>query len=182
MHITEYKRSESEPVDDILAALEGTVFHVTKLVNLPLILQCNEIRPNPDGSLPSTFGSSINSFFRRRGCVSLFDYRPEVSGELSSEELYDFRCRCWPFQPAQPEKGGIAIFILDPAEYPVLETWERWKETKSFSEMVVPHVEAGYPGPIPLHLIKKIITLEVTEDPNSFAAVYRAAAKSRQEE
>lgn len=163
-----YVRSETESLDDIEEYLQGKVFHVTRLTYLPLIIECGEIRTNSDGVLPTTFGFSDNASFRNRNCVSLFDYRPEPT-----EEIRNFRLRCYPFRPAYPPNGGIAILILQPNVYDVLIPWTLWKEENALREMVVPHVETGYPGPIPLNLVEEIISVEITEDPKSLAAQLR---------
>lgn len=163
-----YVRCETESLDDVRAYLQGRVFHVTRLSYLPSIVECGEIRPNRDGTLQTTFGPSNNAFFRNRNCVSLFDYRPEAT-----EEIEDFRGRCYPFRPAFPPNGGIAILILQPAAYDALIPWTRWKDEKALREMVVPYVEAGYPGPLPLCLVAEIMSLEITEDPKSLAAHLR---------
>ena len=52
----------------------GRVFHVTCLEVLNQMLVAGQICPNTDGDLPTPFGST-DSFFRKRGCVSVFDYR-----------------------------------------------------------------------------------------------------------
>ena len=163
-----YSRRETESLDDIEIYLQGRVFHVTRLAYLSSIVECGEIRPNSDGALPTTFGSSNNAFFRNRNCVSLFDYRPEPT-----DEIKDFRLRCYPFRPAFPPNGAIAILILRPAAYETLIPWTKWKDENVLSEMVVPHVEAGYPGPLPLRLVEEIISIEITEDTQSFAAQLR---------
>jgi hypothetical protein len=61
---------------------------------------------------------------------------------------------------------SIAILILKPEAYGALMPWTRWKEEKAWSEMVVPYVEAVYPGPLPLCLVSEIISVEITEDPH----------------
>lgn len=163
-----YVRSESESLDDLEASLQGRVFHITRLAYLPSIIDCGEIKPNTDGSLPTTFGFSKNSFFRNRNCVSLFDYRSEPT-----EEIIGYRLRCYPFRPADPPNGGIAILILKPEAYDNLIPWTLWKEENALGEMVVPYVEAGYPGAIPLDLVEEIISVELNEDPKSLAAQFR---------
>lgn len=170
MIITKYVRSETASLADILERLQGQVFHVTKLAYLPSIRADGEIRPNTDGALQTTLGSSTNAFFRNRGCVSLFDYR-----SAPSPEIEDFRYRCYPFQPAAPDKGGIAIFLVKPEALEVLIPWTRWREEGALRETVVPHVEAGYPGPLQLAMVSEIITLELTGDPDSFMATFRRA-------
>ena len=167
--ITEYIRSETESLADIECGLEGTVFHVTKRENWPAILATNALVPNQDGRLASSFGSQ-NSFFRRLGCVSLFDYRMPPN-----DSVFDFRRRCYPFQPAEPENEGIAILVLNPAVYPKLIPWTLWKDQKAYGQMVVPYVEVGHLGPISLDLVERMIFLRHTEDPTSMGAVLRRA-------
>lgn len=111
---TELVRVEGESVTDIEDILEGKVFHVTLLPNWNLIHTSGSILPNPAGQLPTTFGSS-NSFFRARGCISVFDYRVKPP-----EGPIDYRHRCHPLQPAQPDTPGAAILILHPDFYPEL--------------------------------------------------------------
>lgn len=175
MDITKkYVRCETEQLDDLERKLQGHVFHVTRLAYLPSIIECGEIRPNSDGALPTTFGFSENGFFRKRNCVSLFDYRPEPT-----EEIEDLRLRCYPFRPASPPNGPIAILILKSAAYDDLIPWTKWKEKSDLSEMIVPYVEIGYPGALSLCLIAEIISLERTEDPQSYGALLREAWERR---
>ncbi|NKE69954.1 hypothetical protein [Candidatus Manganitrophus noduliformans] len=172
MKRTTHIRSETESLDDIASALEGRVFHVTKLLYLDTILADAEIRPNPDGHLSTTFGHVPNAFFRKRNCVSVFDYRA-----APTDQIRDFRNRCSPFQPARPPSEGIAILLLKPYIHASLIDWTQWKEEKMWRDMVVPYVEAGYPGPIPIDAIEEVICLKLNEDPNSFTARIRNIKK-----
>ena len=169
MKITKHIRPEADSLDDIYCQLEGRVFHVTKLAYLDAILASEEIMPNGDCSLPTTFGYLANGYFRKRNCISLFDYRLQLT-----DEIKDFRTRCWPFQHAH---DGIAILILNPSIHADLIPWTRWKEEKAFSDQVVPYVESGYPGSISTKLIDEIICLTCEEDPNSIAAMLQKARK-----
>jgi hypothetical protein len=81
------------------------------------------------------------------------------------------RSRCYPFRPALPPNPPIAILILHPAAYDCLIPWTKWKEDREWGEMVVPYVETGYFGPLPLNLVAEVMTLEITEDPQSHAAI-----------
>lgn len=164
---TELVRVEGEPIADIEDILEGKVFHVTSLPNWNLIRQSGFILPNPDGLLPTTFGSH-NSFFRKRGCVSVFDYRVEPP-----EDPINYKHRCHPLQPAQPDTPGVAILFLHPDIYPKLLSWELCQDEVMLRERVVPFVEAGHRGPIPISLIESVIYFRRTENPNSFAAIVR---------
>jgi hypothetical protein len=174
--LTKLRLSETGLSTAVRPLLEGRVFHVSRLSNLELILACREIRPNQDGALATTFGSAANSFFRNRGCVSLFDYR-----SVSPEELTDATMKCSPTQPATPE-SGIVIFMLAAASCPALLSWQLWKAEQAWREMVVPHIEAGHHGPIPLALVDEIICIEIEEDPNSIAYLLRQARRSAAEE
>ena len=173
MKTTTHVRRETESLDDISSLLEGRVFHVTKLAHLDAILTEGEIKPNGNGALPTTFGYVANAFFRKRNCVSLFDYRLDPT-----DQIRDFRTRCWPFQPARPGSDGIAILVLKPDVHAALIPWTRWKEENALSEMIVPYVEAGYPGSISIDLIDEVICLKIEEDPNSFAAMLRKARRA----
>ena len=170
MRTTEIERIETQPLADIEEMIEGKVFHVTRREAWNQIAQCGEIRPNADGVLTTTFGSS-NSYFRTRGCISLFDFRASPN-----DEIREFRTRCWPFQPAEPGNTGIAILLLKESLHERLIPWTRWKEENAYGEMVVPHVEAGHPGPIPISEVSEVVFLRRTEDPTCLAAVLRRAA------
>jgi hypothetical protein len=138
--------------------LQGRVFHVSLFSNLGQILGTGNILPNQHGQFTTTFGSSENSFFRNRGCVSLFDYR-----SVTQEELNDSVFKCSPMQPAY-SGSAVAIFMLADSTCPPLLSWQMWKEAKAWSEMVVPYVEMGHHGPLPLSLVDEIMCVEVIKD------------------
>ena len=118
MKITRFRRVETDNLDDIAAMLEGRVFHVAKLACLDSILRDGEIRTNKEGHLPSSFGHLTNGFFRKRDCVSLFDYRL-----APTEEIKGFRGKCHPFMPARPESEGVAILLMSPEIHASLIPW-----------------------------------------------------------
>lgn len=173
MRYLEFVRKEGESLADIEAMLEGRIFHTTRRENWEKIVDSGEIRPNPDGRLPSTFGYAKNSFFRKRGCVSVFDYRMPPD-----DAIQGFRRKCRPFDPAG-EGAGIAILLLKNSVEARLISWEKWKKEEAWGEMIVPHVEAGHPGPIVLSDIEQVVFLYVEEDPNSVAATLRRAIRRR---
>lgn len=172
--VTEFERFESDSFADIEALLEGRVFHVTKREHWSAIQKSGALLPNQNNSFASSFGSSINSFFRNCGCVSVFDYRVPPD-----DVIIKFRRQCNPFQPATPENAGIAILVLSPRVHESLLPWSLWKERKAFGEMVVPYVEAGHPGPIPLELVENVFLLRVAENPSSLAGLLRRKRRSK---
>ena len=170
MKFTTHIRCETESLEDIYSQLEGRVFHVTKLANLKAIQKDKEIKPNGDGQLVSPFGNIDNSFFRRRNCICLFDYRPEPTNQIMG-----FRERCNPFKPARLDSDGVAILLLKPDIYASIIPWTRWKEEGESTEKVVNYVEAGYKGSISIDLIDEVICLILKEDPKSQLALIRKA-------
>jgi hypothetical protein len=162
MRTHEFERSCGESLKDIEAMLEGRVFHVTMREFWPGIVSSGEIAPNTHGQRQSTFASS-NSYFRKRGCVSLFDYR-----KTPDDELVDYRLRCWPFQQAT-SGDGISILVLLASIYPMLIPWTAWRDEQALHEMVVPYVEVGHKGPIPIAAIESIVHLKRNEVEGSLA-------------
>ena len=142
--------------------LEGRVFHVTKECHWPEISNSGEISPNNNGELETSFGSSENSYFKNNGCVSVFDYR-NIYGEKQQEHID----KCLPTIPLSAD-SGIAVLIFKPEIYPKLRSWEGWREEDQ-RQMVVPYVEAGFFGSIPLALVEKVIIVTKSEDKNSLA-------------
>jgi len=166
------KIPETNLFDSVFPYLHGHVFHVTKLRYLDSIIQCGEIRTNKEGNLETTFGSSSNSFFRNRGCVSLFDYRI-IDPDIFEKHAY----KCTPTKPASLE-NGIAVLFLSEGLHSKLISWKLWHEEKAYKEMVLPHFETGHPGSINIAGIKKIIEITVTEVPESMYSSFHKAMKN----
>jgi hypothetical protein len=152
---SEINLHESELREKLLPRLLGRVFHATLASSWDSIQASGAILLN-DGKLTSPFGSgaSANSFFRHRGCVSVFDYR-----SMSPEQLEDSIRKCSVFQTHMlgPE---LAILFLAPFDYGVLIPWTKWKEEQA-RNVIVPYVEAGYPGNIPITSIEEVLLVKV---------------------
>jgi hypothetical protein len=168
IEISQIHIESGDPLDKLMNHLEGRVFHVTKACYWPEIYASGEINPNINGELKTSFGSSKNSYFKNKGCVSLFDYR-----NIYEEEPQKHMYKCCPTNPLNAD-SGIAILIFKPEIHSKLQSWEGWKNG-DLSQMVVPHVEAGYFGSIPLSLVKKVIIVTISEDRNSLAAMLRGS-------
>ena len=166
MKITRLQFSETGLFGFLLPYLKDRVFHVTNESNFDSILNCGEIRPNKEGPFHAPFGFSGNAFFRNRGCISLFDYRPETKAELDTQEKIDFYLfKCMPTLPATPETGIAILFIFE-SVYPALLPWTLWKEEEAWVERVVPYFETGHHGPIALKNIEEALLVSVLEDEN----------------
>lgn len=70
--------------------------------------------------------------------------------------------KCRPTAPLTSEEG-IVIFVLSEATYSKLIPWEGWKQ-EDLGQMVVPHIEAGYPDDIELSLIDEVIFVTMDEN------------------
>lgn len=158
----------------LLPLLLGRVFHVKRLNVSEQILAEGEIRVNASGELSTVFGST-NSFFRKRGCVSFFDYRA-----ASSKQIDDAIGKCSPYNlpAANPEllnEPNIAFLFLSKAVHDRLIPWTQWEDEKAYSDKVVPWVEAGYPGSVPITLIEEVLRVTIDYLTDSIAATMRRA-------
>lgn len=170
MELNDLDLHSSQLHGDLLPLLLGRVFHVTWRNVCEQILADGEIRTNTEGQLPSVFGST-NSFFRNRGCISFFDYRATCP-----EQIEDAIGKCSPYNlpsadPKLLHAPNIAFLFLSWAAYDRLIPWTRWEEEKAYSEKVVLYVEAGYPGPVPITLIEKILRVNIDYPRDSIAAI-----------
>lgn len=139
----------------LLARLKGRVFHVTTHEAFSLILASNAILSNQDGSLGYTFGQSKDSYFRKIGCVSLIDIRVATSDQVKGA-LYPYYFLNPSFTNDRP-----VFFLLQESRLPPLVSWEACER----GAMVVPYVEAGHCGAIPLSIIDRVLIVEVVNTP-----------------
>jgi len=144
--------------------LWGEVFHVTFARNLESIKKSGGVLVNTDGTMKTTFGDATNSIFRRKGCVSVFDYEC-----CSMEKWREYMWKCDPLQ--NYEKELAFLFLGESAKRNLI----RWRHVKDEwkSERVVPHVEAGHKGTIPLSDVAEIIIVRVIVDSNSLASILK---------
>ena len=55
---------------------------------------------------------------------------------------------------------SMTVLFLCPSQFSNLIPWHKWKEEEAWSERVVPHVEAGYPGAVCLSHITEQLVVE----------------------
>ena len=155
--------------DWVLENLRYEVFHVTSKQSYKKICDDSAIHPNIGNKYQLSFGASDISFFRNRGCVSLFDLR-----FATDEQRERFLGRC---NPLGERFGGDepVILVLKSDAYCELISWEGWKTEKAYGEMVVPYVEAGFPGPLPLSLIDVCLFVTVLNRPRTLQDYFKRA-------
>jgi hypothetical protein len=135
-----------------LPALEfaiGRVFHVTTIPNLKAIRRGGAILPGKQSAANSPFGENSQAYFRSRDCVSFFDYR-----SLSEEQLAQSLDKCSPLMATL--RAPAAFLFLAPHAYGQLIPWTAFHADGSFSELVIPYVEAGIRNGIPLSAIAHV--------------------------
>lgn len=138
--------------------LAGKVFHVTTEQAAVSILADGFIRNNRDARFVFTFDQSQVSFFRALGCVSVFDLRAATDDQV--EEVmgkYNF------LNPAFCANRPV-FMILSKNLHNSLLPWTKWNKTRNQLEMVIPRVEAGFPGDVPVDRIEALIRVQV-DDP-----------------
>ncbi|EAY5483660.1 hypothetical protein Q4893_004866, partial [Salmonella enterica subsp. enterica serovar Alachua] len=140
--------------NDILPIVSGKVFHVTPTSNMPSIKETGALIPNSHLLYHSEFGNTVNGFFRLKGCVSFFDYRC-----INTPHWEQHAYKCFPTQILN-HNDSISILFLNENEYDKLIPWTIWKKEKAWSERVVPWVETGYKGNVPLINITQEIIVE----------------------
>lgn len=145
---------EVRQFSDLARMLAGEVFHVTTPSVYGAILAAGAVEPNTVGR-ESPFGDTGSGFFRLRGCVSLFDYRAYGSAEWE-EHAY----KCLPTLPLR-ENFAIVVLLLHEDQHAKLVPWNMWKEEEAWLHRVVPHVEAGYVGVLPLAAIKQVLQVSL---------------------
>jgi hypothetical protein len=158
MKKTEIHIEQGNVLEYLMSFIKGKVFHVSRVSNWKSIEDVGKILPNRNGELETSFGSSDNSYFKNKGCVSVFDYR-NIHGEKPQEHMH----KCRPTKPLTPEEG-IVIFILKEECHDKLVLWDEWKQG-DMGQMVVPYIEAGFPGAIELSQIEEalFVTMDETE-------------------
>lgn len=144
-----------EDLDSILQPLMGKVFHATTVESLNDITKSGFIAPNQCNSFTSPFGK-YTGYFKARGCVSFFDYRPH-------SQLESHINKCLPTNIFE-HSTGIAILELTPYRYSDLVGWENWKREGLLDQQIVPYVEVGIEGNVELDDICSIHVIDRPAD------------------
>lgn len=139
---------------DILQVVSGKVFHVTSEENMESIKKSGGLIPNLDLEFLSSFGKFPNGYFRKRGCVSFFDYRCYGTPEWEAHAY-----KCFPTQSLMKGERLFLLFLRE-SDYTKLIPWTEWKNEGILSDRVVPWVETGYKGMVSLDSIKNILVVE----------------------
>jgi hypothetical protein len=155
---------DQDITESIKASLMGKVFHATTIEALDKIKNSGFIAPNLDNEFDSPFGR-YNGYFKNKGCVSFFDYRP-------NEQLENYIHKCFPTQIFE-KSAGLVILELSSNRYPHLVNWENWKKEGSGFQ-IVPYVETAIKGIVNLSDISDIRIIDRPESFRTRADFYRS--------
>jgi len=155
----------------LLPQLSNRVFHVTTDSAVAQIISEGVVRSNSDGRFRFTFGQSQNSYFRKRNCVSVFDLRSATPEQIDdSLEKYYF------LNPSFTDNRPVYLF-LNTCCSGRLVPWIRWKEESAWDDIVVPYVEAGYPGDLDLGLIDEVLRVDIDRPVSPLEIALRRVSK-----
>ncbi|HCM56336.1 hypothetical protein OGY20_09975 [Citrobacter sp. Cpo114] len=135
-------------IQDIIPMLAGKVFHATPTTNMKFIRESGGLVPGTELLYRDYIWDSSNGFFRRRGCVSFFDYRNFGTSQWKNDDVF----KCFPTQGLNPGES-VSILFLDESEFNMLIPSTVWNEEEAWTEVIVPHIEVGYKGKVSLNHI-----------------------------
>jgi hypothetical protein len=134
--------------------LKGRVFHITSVDNFIKIMKTGAIKHNRDGLIKSNHPYS--SYFKNRGFVSFCDFHGNVFARKTREAAltkYDI------FSQGDGER--FVFLFLKPEYYSKLVSWTNWKTDNACNEMIVPHLEAGFPDFVPIEGIEEATLIHI---------------------
>lgn len=147
--IEEYSFVKSELKEKLLPLLMQKVFHVTPYDSFIKIMK--------DGVIKG--GSEVgrkwyeDSFNRKNGYVSLFDFRDKDQSII--DDALNIKLSLSQFGKK------IAVLILNELQYSELITYEHVRAKVSLKEKLIPYVESWYPKAIPLGSIEEVIVINI---------------------
>lgn len=155
MIVTTLTLASDELRGDLLPRLRGRVFHVTTHQAYSRIIADGVIQAN---AVPSP-SSSHNAYFRSRGNVSLCDLRDATDTQI------DIALDAYYFLNPESRDASPAFLFLTEDACQRLVPGRRQMVERALDKLVVPHVEAGYPGDLSTELIEEALIVHVTHPP-----------------
>ena len=157
--------------DALLPQLLNRVFHVTTDDAVARIISEGAIRTNAEGQFKFTFGQSEHSYFRKQNCVSVFDLR-----SVTSEQIDESLDKYYFLNPPFAENRPVYMF-LNACCFDRLVPWSRSKEENARSDIVIPYVEAGYPGDLDFGSIDELLRLDIDQPLSPLEIALRRISK-----
>lgn len=137
---------------ELLPRLLGSVFHVTTASALPSIMKDSRVRS--DAGTPRF----ANAWCRSLGYVSVCDLRKVEDEHLNlALDRYNF------LDPFGNEAPAF-LFLLEDAHSNLI-SWREQMASRALDKLVVPYIEACFPGDIPLTAISHGLVADIERDP-----------------
>ena len=156
--------------ESLLAALKGSVFHLTSQHAFNLIRKTEAIEHNKDGRFPINTASE-KSFGRQKGWVCFFDLRNATLETVKDtyENRYNFLRPPGDFRRKLRENSAeysLAYLILGSKHYDRLIPYKKFNEfvgQEGTYPMAVPKVETWIDNRVPITWIEKVILADIRE-------------------
>ena len=156
--------SYNEAKAALFPQLRTRVFHATSHTGFAGIQRDGYIGSNKDKRYPCAYPQAENSFFRKRGYVSLIDLRTATDEQIEDGDMK--------YRYLSPSSEQTILLFLKPDCYDQLVTWDVSKAEEGLRAMIVPYVESGFPDAIPVSCIEEAWEVTITQPPlNSFDAL-----------
>ena len=161
--------AQSDLKKRLLPQLQGHLFHVTTHHACRSIRRTGWVLADPP-DLPSARKWPYDSYFRSIGCVSLCDLR------TADEEKVDVALAAYFFLDPWHGDPDPAFLILSPQAADSVVSYGEAIDQGALAKMIVPHVEAGYKGDLPISDISDILVVRIKRPPpHPFLVALRSA-------
>lgn len=159
--IERVKIHESELRTNLLDRLRGNVFHVTTQDAWPRIQSTGSVLSNPpDHTAIQKW--KCDAYFRRESHVSLCDLRSVRESDLNVALDGYF------FLDLGGGRADPVFLILSRSSLNEIVTYdEAIDDATEAGQMIVPFIEAGYPGDLPLAAITDVLVVDIDRPPPS---------------
>lgn len=155
MEITWCIVSRLQAVKRLYPELRGRAFHITSVQNFFSIIRDGVVKHNRDGNIARN--DSYDAYFKICGCVSFCN----LHGNTKVKQVREAALSKYNIF-GQGDCEQFVYLFLAPENHGKLLSWDRWKAEEAWSEMVVPHLEAGYPGFVPLKEIEEAMLIQIS--------------------
>ena len=155
------KVHESELQTTLLDRLLGNVFHVTTQDAWPQILRTESVLSNPPDH-PAIRKWEYDAYFQRKSHVSLCDLRSVRESDLNMALDAYF------FLDLGGGRADPVFLILSRSSVKRIVTYdEAIDDATEAKQMIVPFIEAGYAGDLPLAEITDVLVVDIDRPPPS---------------
>ena len=142
---------------ELLPRLRDRVFHVTTQEAWPSIVAAGFVLVDPPEDVVKW---EYDAYFRSVRHISLCDLRslPKDDLELGLERF--------PFlDPRRSSTGPVYLFLGRAATERIVTYREAVDRAHRLGKMIAPHIEAGYPGDLPLTEVSDVLVVQVKRTP-----------------